>query len=389
VLLWLGGAVSLTGDWALVTGLPLVVYAMTGSTLALGATAIAAALPRLLLGSVAGVFVDRWDRRLIVLGCNVLLGLALVPLLSVRSVDDLWLITLVLLVESSVFQFYRPAEIALVPRLVSADELASANALNGVSMNLARLAGPALGALLVATTGLIGIVLVDIASFAFAAVTVLLLKVDGRPLGERPDTQPLRVLQQWRAGLRVVSSHRTQRLLVLFIAMVGVGEGITATLLVPFSEQLLHGDEFTYGALLSAQAVGGLVGSALVAQFASRLSPTRLLQIGAVLLGLIDLLIFYTPLLTPIVAVPLALMVLVGLPAAAITPSYLTIVQTNVPDEQRGRVLGLGFATLALSGMIGMALAGALGDLVGVLPLLTIQSVGYVMGGGLVLSRLR
>jgi MFS family permease len=76
-LVWFGGLVSLTGDWVLTAGLPLVVYQMTGSTLALGLTATATAVPRLLVGSVAGVFVDRWDRRRTMLIADLLLGLAL------------------------------------------------------------------------------------------------------------------------------------------------------------------------------------------------------------------------------------------------------------------------------------------------------------------------
>jgi MFS family permease len=87
VLLWVGGLVSLTGDWLLITGLPLVVYQLTGSTLALGATVLASGLPRMVVSSFAGVFVDRWDRRRTMLACDVLLALGLVPLLlSIRPI---------------------------------------------------------------------------------------------------------------------------------------------------------------------------------------------------------------------------------------------------------------------------------------------------------------
>src|ERR1700682_2245787 len=84
-LVWLGGLASLSGDCALLAGLPLVVYQMTGSTLALGLTAIANSVPRLLLGSVAGVFVDRWDRRGTMPVADLLFGPVLLPLLSRAS----------------------------------------------------------------------------------------------------------------------------------------------------------------------------------------------------------------------------------------------------------------------------------------------------------------
>src|SRR5258708_25253666 len=118
-LVWLGGLASLTGDWALFAGVPLVVYQMTGSTLALGLTAIANSVPRLLLGSFAGVFVDRWDRRRTMLVADLVLGLVLLPMLLVTSAERLWLLIVALMVESSIAQFYKPAEGALLPRLVA------------------------------------------------------------------------------------------------------------------------------------------------------------------------------------------------------------------------------------------------------------------------------
>ena len=85
-LVWVAGLISLTGDWLLFVGLPLYVYQLTGSTLATGAAVVVRVLPRLVLGSVAGGFVDRWDRRRTMIATNLLLGLCLLPLLTVRSV---------------------------------------------------------------------------------------------------------------------------------------------------------------------------------------------------------------------------------------------------------------------------------------------------------------
>jgi MFS family permease len=387
--LWLGALVSLTGDWVLLTGLPLVVYRLTGSTFALGATAIAAALPRLLVGSVAGVFVDRWDRRRTMLACNILLGLALLPLLLVTSADSLWLVGPVLLLESSLAQFYKPAEGALLPHLLPADDLATANALNGLSLNLARLCGPPLGALLAGSVGLKGLALFDATSFLLAAASVgfiRLVNVHGET--KLAPTQPLSVVREWLEGLHLVRSERSPRTLAAFLAITGLGEGIMGTLMVPFATRVMHGTELTFGALVSAQAVGGLIGSAATAQLGGRVRPGRLLGAGAVLLGVVDLLIFYAPLLTPFPLLSVGLMALVGLPAAVIMPSYYTLIQTHVCDRHRGRVLGTGLATVALTGMAGMLLAGWLGDSVGIVPLLTVQSAGYVCAGCVALWQL-
>ena len=112
---------------------------------------------------------------------DLLLGLVLLPMLLVTSVDRLWLLVLCVIVESSVVQFYKPAEGALLPRLVPSEELVAANALNSLNMNMARLVGPALGALLVSLGGIGGVVAIDAGSFFVAALMLLLVRVEARP----------------------------------------------------------------------------------------------------------------------------------------------------------------------------------------------------------------
>ncbi|HLZ27375.1 MAG TPA: MFS transporter, partial [Chloroflexota bacterium] len=391
-LVWMGGLASLTGDWALFAGLPLVVYAMTGSTLALGLTAIANSLPRLLLGSIAGVFVDRWDRRRTMFVTDVLLGLALLPMLLVTSVDRLWLLILCVIVESSVVQFYKPAEGALLPRLVPVEELVAANALNGLSVNLARLVGPALGALLVSLAGIGGVVVIDAGSFFVAALLLLLVRVQARPGPTAPNRDVASVWREWLAGLSLVRTLLTPRVIIIFAAIAGVGEGIMGTLFVAFATRVLQGGEFAFATLISAQAVGGLLGSLALGHFGRRIPPALLFGGGAVLGGLIDLLIFYSPvyasMVTPTLLIPVLLMVLVGGPFAAISAGYLTLAQTTVDDAYRGRLLGLLLAVQGLSGIVGMGLGGLLGDAVGIIPMLTFDSLAYVMGGSMVLITL-
>jgi MFS family permease len=384
-LLWLGGLASLTGDWLLITALPLVVYQLTGSTLALGATVLAGAVPRVVVSTFAGVFIDRWDRRRTMLVCDVLLGLGLLPLLMVDSAERLWIVVAVVLFESVVGQFYRPAEVAFLPVVVPAEQLVTANALNGLSVNMARLGGPPIGALLVALGGLTSVVLVDAASFLIAATSVLLVRSVARRAAEGEPQTWSALSREWLDGLRTLRSQKVPRLIFVFFTITGVGEGLLTTLFVPFATRVLHGDEFTFGALLSAQAVGGLVGSVLLSRFGSRLAPARLLGGGAILFGLLDLGIFYAPLVSGSVLLPLALMVAVGIPSVALLSSALTLIQTTVEDRWRGRVLGAIFATSALSGVVGTAVAGLLGDSVGIVPLLTVQGVGYVAAGALAL----
>src|SRR5438552_7049114 len=151
-LLWFGGFISMLGDFVLFVGLPYEVYRRTGSTIATAGMTLAFLVPNILLGSVAGVYVDRWDRRRLMIAVNLVQALSLLPLLLVNQLG-LWVIYAVIVTESSVSQLFRPAQVALVPSLLRGgkDELLTANALTGVAQHLARLIGPAVGGVRVAT----------------------------------------------------------------------------------------------------------------------------------------------------------------------------------------------------------------------------------------------
>ena len=133
------------GDYMLFVALPIYIYETTGSTLATSLMFMAGAAPRVLLGSVAGVFVDRWPRQRTMVICNLLLALGVTPLLLVALGGPIWTVYVVAIFQSSINQFFGPAETALLPTLVEQKQLVSANALNALNNNLARFIGPAAG----------------------------------------------------------------------------------------------------------------------------------------------------------------------------------------------------------------------------------------------------
>lgn len=144
----------MVGDWVLFVGLPYEIYRQTGSTLATGGMVLALLIPRIGFGSVAGVYVDRWDRRRLMIAVNLLLAAFLIPLLAVNALGP-WVIYVVLIVESTLEQLFTPAEVALLPNLLKGgdEQLIPANALSGVNRHLARLIGPLIGGVVVAVVG--------------------------------------------------------------------------------------------------------------------------------------------------------------------------------------------------------------------------------------------
>lgn len=391
--LWFGGLISLTGDWMLRIALPAYVFELTHSTLATGVMFIAGTLPSLLLGSVAGVFVDRWDRQRTMVIINLLQAVGLLPLLLMRSTDLLWLVYMVAFAQSVLTQFFYPAENALLPNLVGEENLLPANSLNALNNNLARLIGPTLGGAVAIGLGLSWVVLIDAGSFLAAALLIGLIQQPKRAAtATAPQVASLSFMAIWRellAGLQLVLRERLVTILFAIAAITAVGEGIISVLFIPFVTQVLGGQALELGWLMSAQAIGGLLGGVIIARLGTRIKPPALLGFSAIVFGLIDLAIFNYPAFFPGIAIALVLFVVVGLPSAAFGASYSTLLQSIVEDEYRGRIFGALNTTFALLMLGGMGLASVAGDVLGILPVINIQGYVYVMAGLLALALLR
>jgi Na+/melibiose symporter-like transporter len=390
------GLVSMTGDWLLGIGLTYSVYALTGSTLASAVTLLASFVPATLAGLVAGVFVDRWDRKRTMITANLLLAVGLVPLVLVRDADQIWLVYVVLVWEALVEVFFAPAEQAMLPRVVDEQqtgELVTANALNSQNQNLSRLVGSGLGGVAAAVGGIPAVAVLDAVTFVVATLLLLRIRTSGR-VAARPVRDEgaeelvagrfAELRTEWVEGLRVSWHTPVIRVLLAFSLVTAVGEGIMGTLFAPFVRAVLHGGPQALGVITGAQAIGGVVGGLVVASVGSRWRPTRMLGLGSVVFGLVDLAIFLYPLLL-VQAWPAAVgMVVVGLPGAIVTAGMMTLFQTHSTDAQRGRVFSLVLLVRSVATVVGTTAAGFLGDSVGIVPVLAFQGVGYVVGGLLV-----
>lgn len=387
-LLWWGGLISMSGDWMLRIALPAYIFQLTGSALATGVMFMAGQVPTLVLGSVAGVFVDRWDRKRTMVIANLLMMIGLLPLSFVHSVEWLWIVYLVAFWQSCVGQFFGPAENALLPTLVNEEQLVTANSLNALNNNLARLIGPAVGGTLALSIGLAGVALVDAATFGIAAIMIALISTPERavpdPAVETPTSASGRwgaVWHEWRSGLAIVARTPLLRVLFTVIALWAFGEGFIGVLFVPFVTEVMGGQALEVGWLMSAQAIGGLAGGVVMAKIGERIPPARLLGPCSILFGLLDLLIFNYSLFYPGFLIGVVLFILVGIPGAGSFASLLSLLQTSVPDEYRGRLFGAFTTTYGLVLLIGMGLATAFGDVIGILPLINIQGIAPVVGG--------
>ncbi|SFF68826.1 Transmembrane secretion effector [Actinacidiphila alni] len=389
------GLVSLTGDWLLRTGLAFHVYVLTGSTLSSGGLLLASFVPTVVLGSFAGVFADRWDRRRTMIVLNLLNAAVLLPLFAVRDGRTIGIAYAVVLAQSCLQQFFTPAEQALIPALIEPRQLMTANALNSQIRDVARLVGAALGGVLTAAGGLSLLATADAATFVVA--TVLLQRVRHR--SERtayrtrtaaktvqPGAAVRRLAAEWRDGLRLCATGGAMRLLFAFGLVTQVGEGLMSTLFAPFVSTELGGSARVYGLIVSSQAVGGIVGGLVAAALGSRLRAAAMWGVGSVLFGLVDLTLFCYPLVSDSLVPAFVCMILVGVPGAFTVAGSMTVLQHLTHDASRGRVLGALGAAEGAAVLLGITTAGLLGDRLGTIPLLALQALGYLAGGLVVLT---
>lgn len=393
-LLWFGGLISMIGDWMLFVALPIYVYQLTGSTLATSATFVAGLLPRLLLGSIAGVFVDRWDRKRTMIVSNLLFALGLLPLLLVQSAEWLWIVYVVSFFQSGIAQFFGPAENALLPRVVSEENLIAANSLNSLNNNLARVIGPSLGGLVATFFSLSGVALIDAATFIIAGGMVAFVTVSGKMEqsssedNNRANISWGAIWREWREGLELIWQEPVVTILFVIIIITSLGEGVFSIMFVVWVDKVLGGGALELGWFMAAQGVGGILGGSIMGGLGSKLSPSKLLGLCSIVFGFLDLALFNYPRFFSGIWLGLALILLVGLPAVGFGAGWNTLLQRSVADSHRGRVFGAYSTIGALSFLIGTSFAGAIGSSMGPITMLNIQGSVYVLAGLFALATL-
>jgi predicted MFS family arabinose efflux permease len=391
-LLWFGGLASYIGDWAMLVALPLFVYEQTGSTLAAGALLTAKFAP-MLLSSVAGVFVDRWDRRSTLVRANLAMTVLTVPLLipttSGAGAASLWIVYLSVIATSLAGLVVAPAENSLLPTLVGRDRLMVANSLNALNDNIARIAGPALGGLIAAYVGFTGVVIVNAACYASAALLVALIRTPQSDTPNRAGQRPHRgtgavssVLAEWVDGLRVV--RRSQLVAMVFVAtaLALLGDSVFSALLAPFVGQNFTDAAAVIGLIAAARGVGGLIAGLLTAPIARRVLPVHLMGVAAIGIGVLFAAFVAVPRL-PLALACVAL--LAGVLAVIWGASINTLLQTNVADRYLGRVFGAFSTTNAATMTLGAGAAAVAGQALGTGNLLYVSAALYTLSGLVVL----
>lgn len=350
-LMWLALLVSEIGNAFTLTAASILIFRLTGSVLNIGLLMIATAAPSLVVGLIAGVFVDRWDRRRTMIVSDLLRFVLIAALPFAIGASIAWLYVIVAL-SSAIGQFFNPAHASLLPETAPDEELAAANALIAICTLGTRAVGVAAAGLL-ATLLVIDIAFyIDALTFAISALCITLVR--SAPFGIQKETTLKTVLGDLWIGVRFLADDLPLRWLFVIYIPVFAMFAFVNTISLPFVLRALHGTEFDYGLLGGLESVGFAVGSLLIAAWMGRLREGQWLALSFLLMGLSG--IGYAQ--APSVAIAMILIFLAGLTNAPSAIARQLLIQRRTSREVRGRVNSVFSVMRDTVFMLGMAAVG-------------------------------
>ena len=360
-LFFAGQSVSLIGTWMTRLATSWIVYQLTDSAFLLGLTSFVGQIPAFFVAPIAGVWLDRWNRHRVLVITQVLAmiqSLALATLALTGWINLWWIIGLALF-QGLINAFDMPARQAFVIEMIEERaDLGNAIALNSSMVNGAKLVGPAIAGVLVATVGAGVCFLID--GISYIAVIWSLLAMRVAPA--RPQAARKSALQELAEGWKYVVHSPAIRSILLLLALVSV-IGMPYTVLLPVvAAEVLHGGAHTLGFLMAMSGVGALASAIGLALRRSVIGLGKRIAISAALFGGGLIVLGLSRSLT----ISLILMTITGFGMMQQMAASNTILQTIAADDKRGRVMS--FYTLAILGMnpIGSLLAGGVAAKIGV-----------------------
>jgi MFS family permease len=378
-----GQSISLIGTWMTRVATSWLVYRLTKSSLLLGTVSFAGQIPTFLLAPLAGVVVDRIDRRKVLVWTQtfaMLQSLALAWLTLAHRITVAEILALSAM-QGIINAFDMPGRQSFMVKMVeSRADLSNAIAINSSMVNAARLIGPSLAGILIAATSEGWCFLVDGISYIAVIVSLLMMRV----VPSSEESERTSMFAQLREGWTYVSGFVPIRTILLLFALLSLMGWPFMVLMPIFAAQVLHGGPHTLGFLMGAVGVGSLVSALSLVMRRSVRGLSKMIPIAAVVFGAGLISFGFSTNLW----LSMTLMLLTGFGMMQGLTSSNTIIQTLVDEKMRGRVMS--YYTMAFVGMapFGSLLAGAMAHMIGAPRTVIVSGVACILGGTWFWSRL-
>ncbi len=290
--LWLGQIISLIGSAMTWFAFTIWAWEVTGKASALATISFFAFLPTVLFSPVAGAFVDRWNRKLVMLLSDLATALGTLTVFLIYTFGDLqiWHIYVVSILAGFFTAFQYPAYSAAVTTMLSKEEYTRAEGMMGSARALSGILAPIFAAALLGVIGLNGIMLIDLATFLFAFGTLVFIHVP-QPAQTETGLQSKGTLwQEIQFGFRYINEKKSLRALTVLFMVAGVFLAIGATLMAPLVLGGTGNNESALATVQSTGAVGGIVGAVILSLWGGtkrRIHNVLIGGVGACLLGVV------------------------------------------------------------------------------------------------------
>jgi MFS family permease len=364
-----GQLVSISGMWMQSVAQGWLIFHLTRSELALGLVACAAGIPSLFLSPFAGVVVDRFPRRTLLMITHTvqLIQAFLMAALVLSDTVQVWHIVLVAFVMGISNSVDAPARQAFIKDMVGGDDLTSGININSLMINGARVVGPAFAGMLLATVGAGWCFLLRGFSVLAILLSLSLMHMEGRVPGVGRGS----ALRQMREGMHFSRHHATILPLLLMAAVISTFAVNTMTLLPSFADTVLHLPVNGLSLLTIAQGVGAVIAGLMLGGLSQHYGRGRL---SVMMMGLLVVSMLLLARMTALEA-SMALMSLIGFSMVALFVNVNTMLQNEVPDGYRGRVMSL--YTLTFLGLtpLGALVVGLIAERLGTPSALTVYAV--------------
>ncbi|MGA8144767.1 MAG: MFS transporter [Candidatus Acidiferrales bacterium] len=376
-LFFSGQMISLVGTWMDNIAEAWLVYRLTGSSLLLGTVAFAGQIPVFLLAPIGGMAADRWNRQRIVIATQassmVLAGILAVLTLTGRV--RVWEVVLLAALMGAVNAFDIPARQAFLVDMVGREDLMNAIALNSSMFNGARVIGPSIAGILVASIGEGWCFAANSISYIAVIAGLVMMRVNRAPIEARRVSPFEHIVE----GFQFVWNTAPIRALLLLLGLVSLVAMPYSVLMPIFAAKILHGDARTLGVLMGATGVGALGGALMLASRSGVQGLGRWVAMACASFGTALILFSFSRwyFLSVVLLVPVGFAMMVQM------ASSNTLIQAMVPDRLRGRAMAV--YSMMFMGMapIGALLSGWSADHIGAQWTLAVGGVGAIVGAAL------
>jgi MFS family permease len=369
-LLWTAQLISTAGSALTDLAAGIYVFRVTNSAFAVGLTLMVTAIPSLIVGLLAGVYVDRHDRKKILIWTCLVQAVIVGLLAVVIGIDAIALVGLyaLLLLNAGIKQFFDPAHDSLIPEIASDEELAAANSFLSIAAFGSTAIGFA-GAGILASIDLRLAFVIDALSFVVCAVLISFMGRYPMPTPDDDATVGV-IVANLKSGLGTLFGTPVLRSLFLVGALMFFSFGLWNVLLLPMSLRELDATEFEYGLQEALTSVGFVIGSFFMARFSDKLPETIWIALGLVAMGICG--IAYAG--ANSVTVAIVLVTISGFFNSPTAVARSVLLQRNTPRDMRGRVFSAYYVMRDVIFLLGMAGAG-LADVVNVRLLIAFSAV--------------